>query len=65
MGLLTMPFKKWIHYLLLTGVLFLSFYLGESHLNLSSLKTWQMFIFWFAVLVIGDRAIHRYYLGEK
>jgi hypothetical protein len=65
MKLLKMPFKVWVHYLLLTGMLFAGFYLGDKYLNLSSLTTWQMFIFWFFVIVISDRLIHKYYLGEN
>jgi hypothetical protein len=52
----------WFHYVLLTGFLFVSFYIGQVFLSLSSLDTFSMFLFWLAVLWVGDSLIH-YFLG--
>lgn len=60
-----MSMAHWIHYALLTAALFLGFYTGERFLNLSQLNSWQMYLFWFAVIVTADRLIHVYYLKEK
>ena len=52
----------WFHYVILTGVLFAGFYIGEIYFNLSHLNTGQMFFYWFLVLSIGDQLIH-WFLG--
>ena len=52
----------WFHYILLTGGLFISFYLGEKYLNLSNLSTVQMFIYWFLTISIIDQLIHSKYV---
>lgn len=65
MKLFKMSFKLWTHYALLTGALFAGFYIGDKYFSLSSLRSWKMFIFWFIVLVVSDRLIHKYYLGEN
>lgn len=53
----------WGHYILLVGILFLGFYIGQAYFNLSNLSTMKMFIYWFVVISIGDQLIH-YWLSK-
>ena len=48
----------WAHYFILTAVLFLGFYIGERFFALPNQSIYGMFVFWLAVLWIGDSLIH-------
>jgi hypothetical protein len=58
-GIFTTDKLQLIHYILLTGALFLGFYFGETYLNLSKLSLSGMFIFWLAVIYLSDQIIHK------
>lgn len=60
-----MPLKKWIHYAIDTVALFVGFYLGDKFIHLSQLNLWQMYLFWFFVVVTSDRLVHKYYLKSE
>lgn len=48
----------WFHYVLLVGVLFGGYYLGEYLFSLSSVSNWIMFLWFYIVISIGDQLIH-------
>lgn len=49
----------WFHYVLLVGVLFSGYYLGEFLFDLSTTSWYIMFIWFFVVISIGDQIIHK------
>lgn len=48
----------WVHYVLLVGLLFLGFYVGDAILQLSQQNLLGMFFFWLVLIGFGDQAIH-------
>jgi hypothetical protein len=56
--------KFWLHYLILTALLFVGFYIGENLFEVSRFGYFRMFVFWFAVLIIADQITHKI-LGIK
>lgn len=56
--------KDYIHYLVLTAILFLYFYVGDFSINLSTRSPIFIFIFWFIGIAFGDQII-RYNIGGK
>jgi len=49
----------WFHYVLLIGVLFLAYYIGDYLINLST-ASWYIMAVWFYLFIsIGDQIIHK------
>lgn len=49
----------WFHYVLLIGVLFGGYYLGDLIFNLSNIEWYYMAVWFFVVLSVSDQLIHR------
>jgi len=47
------------HYVILTILLFVSFFIGDNYFNLSDLDRIEMFIFWLIALFISDKITHK------
>lgn len=61
-GIFSKDWKIWIHYVLLIGILFLSYYTGNKYFDLCSKGYLFKFIWYFVWISIGDQIIHSKYI---